>query len=98
MESQLKDILDPNYQLFYHKYWIKEIKKRTGAKHVTHIKDFYDQDNRRKINVIYIKSKDFEMKYGGEKDFSQFTDKDYEEAINSYLTGLKYEQEQQVQN
>lgn len=98
MEPEYEGATAPNYQMFFHKYWIKEIKKRTGATHTAHIKDFYDSDNKRKINVIHIKSKDYELKYGGAKNFSQFTDKDYEEAINSYLTGLKYEQEQQVKN
>jgi hypothetical protein len=82
------------YQSFFHKYWVKEIKKRTKATHVGHIEGFYDQDNKRKINCIHIKSKTFELKYGGAKDFSLFTDKDYEDAIESYLTGLKYESDE----
>jgi hypothetical protein len=80
------------YQSFYHKYWVKEIKKRTGATHVGHIEGFYDTEKKVKINCVHIKSKTFELKYGGQKAFSLFTDQDYEQAISSYLKGLKYEQ------
>lgn len=69
-------------QTMFHQSWIGKIKEQTGATHVLHIKD--EVRNGEKINCIYIKSKDKEIKYGGKKAFVNFTDKDYKTAINEY--------------
>jgi len=69
-------------QALFHKSWIEKIKNQTGATHVSHIQGAKKGDD--KVNCIWIKKGDKELKYGGKKDFSLFTPEDYENAIKEF--------------
>lgn len=75
-------------QALAHKNLILKVKKKTGASHVGHIKGIVREDGV-KINCIWIKSDKGEIKYGGEKDFADFTAQDYDNAATQYLTHIR---------
>lgn len=71
-------------QTLFHKNWMKKIKEQTGANHVCHIANVHRDG--KKINCVWIKNGDKELKYGGEKSFSEFSPSDYEAAIKEFNT------------
>lgn len=69
-------------QAMYHKNQIIKVKEQTGATHVSHIKN--EIKDGEKINCLYIKNGEKELKYGGPKSFFEFSPEDYKEAIKEF--------------
>jgi len=66
----------------FHKHHINRIKKATGAKYVSHIKNCHREG--RKVNVLNIKKKWMDFKFPIDKDFKNWTSNDYERALLSF--------------
>lgn len=79
-----------NWQIMamFHQSNLNRVKKETGAFHVIHMRD-HQNSNGEKVNCIYIKGKEGEIKYGGVKDFSLWDNSDYTNAIKTYKNEFK---------
>jgi hypothetical protein len=63
----------------FHKNQVKKVKEKTGATHVIHIRN-YDGDK----NCLQIKKGDKQIKFGSALDFNEWTETDYNNAINEF--------------
>ena len=72
----------------FHQSNLNRVKKETGAFHATHMQE-YRNSKGEKVNCIYIKGKEGEIKYGGVKDFSLWKTEDYTNAIKMYKDEFK---------
>lgn len=74
-----------NWQIIamFHQSNLNRVKKETGAFHVIHIRD-HKNSKAERVNCIYVKGKEGEIKYGGVKDFSLWDREDYTNAIKMY--------------
>ena len=72
------------FRSYFHKSWMNKIKEKCNAYHVCHIQGHVEEESGEKLNVVHIKSKDTELKFGGYKPFKEFTSQDYEAAIDAF--------------
>lgn len=84
--ENLENMLQNSWMMsmLFHKSNLNRVKKATGAQHVIHIKNYQG-----KINCLLIRGKEGEVKYGGRRSFSDWTEQDYDNAIKSYEDEFK---------
>jgi|GEM_PF-3566277 hypothetical protein len=86
MNIEQKKQMEANWMIpmLFHKSNLNRVKKGTGAYHVIHVKN-HVREKGGKVDCLLIRGEEGEVKYGGSgKDFNQWTEEDYTNAINSY--------------